>query len=68
MTAALSGSPAYTSPSATEDVEPSGAQRRLRVEQGATFLAPPCPPTDPPPYPGRRSLAAGGLTFSALDQ
>lgn len=58
------GLPVFTSPAATEDAEPPAAQHGPPVEQGAQFLPPPGPPADQPPRPGRRSLAAWGLTFS----
>ena len=61
------GLPLFRSP-ATEEAEPTDGQRRLPVEQGAQFLAPPAAENDAPPNRGRRSLGTGGLTFSAPNQ
>ncbi len=61
------GLPLFTSPAATEDTEAPVA-RRLPVERGAQFLPPPGPETNGPANPGRRLLAAGGLTFKTSEQ
>lgn len=58
----------FSSPTATEEVEPPAARRRLPVERGVQFLLPPSPATEAPPTLTRRVLADGGLTFSAPDQ
>jgi hypothetical protein len=59
------GLPAFSSP--PEESTDSG-RRRLPIEQGADFRPPPGAAADaPPPRSARRSLAAGGLTFSAPD-
>ena len=60
------GLPVFTS--SAEDADPPATRRRLPVERGDMFLPSPSPEMDAPPSLGRRTLAAGGLPFSAPDQ
>ena len=60
------GLPEFRSPQ-VEDAEPAGVRRRLPVERGAQFLAPPAPETEAPVAAARRALGDRGLTFSAPD-
>ncbi|MED7947719.1 MULTISPECIES: hypothetical protein [unclassified Streptomyces] len=58
------GLPAFSEPAADAPVPAQpGGRRLLPVEQGADFRQPPGEAV-PAPAPARRSLAAGGLTFS----
>ncbi|MDH6129290.1 hypothetical protein [Kitasatospora sp. GP82] len=62
------GLPAFSEP-ATDALVPaqSGGRQLLPVEQGADFRQPPGEDI-PAPKPARRSLVAGGLTFSDPDR
>jgi hypothetical protein len=61
------GLPEFSSPQAEDDERPA-ARRRLPVERGAQFLAPPASETDASVPCSRRTLGDGGLSFSAPDQ